>query len=612
MVSSSYNKDMLRPYQQEAMTKLTSERDRLGIGKSTVLALPTGSGKTLTAVAWIKDEYLDKGKRVLWWVHRTELYQQAMDCFSFVSPTTNVTSWTASRKDNTGQVVVAMILSSRQLLGRFDLIVIDEAHHRAMSTYENKEEELDFDFLLGLTATPTRLDDKDLRFDSIAAQQSMMELVADGYLAKPLYVRVRTGQRFKMRVNAGDFSGKSLGQLDNLARNELITEVWAKDRIRWGKCLVFCCNIEHAEHLETIMKNKAEELTLGPRLITCVHSKVPASQRRTRIARFRDGRAQVMLNVGVFTEGFDCPDINTIIMARPTASETLYCQMIGRGTRITDTKDAFFMIDFVDELGKYSLLARQWAMLHLGAEDLLAEEQQAEELAEAKTKMLDAGMSFDKRQKVTTEFVTFAGILEYRTQFSRGKQVMAATNELYEAWLKLNIILQTRAGATTDVIQSSYALTGASEAELPFAQWKDVAWATFFQSNNSPKGMVKFTPFRESKLEHDAMAKDIEEARQQNSTMNLNFASQTWKDWLLARTNWLVSENCYVDTFAHATVYNNQVITIEPNYRRESLQGNVRGQIRKLLVEEFSESLELDVQLVIRWPKAMDDPLFRN
>jgi superfamily II DNA or RNA helicase len=611
-VQQTYTPDMLRPYQVQALARLTDERDRLGAQGSTVLALPTGSGKTLTAVAWIKQEYLDKGKRVLWWVHRIELFRQAQECFAFVSPETEVTTWTTDTKDSSGQVVLAMILSSRNLMGTFDLVVEDEAHHRSMPTYTRKENEIEWDFLLGLTATPTRLDGSDLRFDSVAAQQSLLDLVVEGFLAKPVYVQVQTKQRHKMRITAGDFSGKSLKQLDNNVRNHMVADIWADSYRQWGKTLVFCCGIEHAENIETLLRSKAEDLELDPDMVVCVHSKITDSQRAERIQRFLSGEARVLLNVGIFTEGFDCPDIKTVMMARPTASETLYCQMVGRGARITEDKNAFYVVDFVDELGNYSLLARQWAIDLLGAEDLIEEDEEKEQ-ERIEGIMRATGAPKGVREEVVANIVSFAGLLRYQTQYSKGPRVLACTTDLHEAWVKLQILQDRKGRRMKEVIASSYALSGADSAGLSLGQWRDLAWATFFQREQRDtrwtalsRGVIEFVPFRETELDRQTLRDEIDVAAERNSALNTEFGAPERREWLITEINDVVQRQCFIQDFARTAFYQDQVVKITPGYQRESITGGVRGEIREAIREHLSDTLDIDVQLLVYWPDRQD------
>jgi len=597
-----FTKKDLRPYQKETWSKLDESLIDRG-EKSTIMALPTGSGKTLTAVTWLNDRFLKHGCSCLWLVHRIELSDQARQAFTKAAPDIRTTEWNTNVKDQSGQVVIGMILSSRNLDRHFDVVVIDEAHHTAMPTYRRKLEELKPDFLLGLTATPTRLDGRSLGYESIATQYSVLDLVQDGYLSKPVYVRIRTGQRHRMRVGGGDFTNRSLRQLDNLSRNQLITRIWSEDRERWGKTLIFTADIQHADHLYASLYGRVDEIGLGPHSIAVVHSRLTQQVRDRRVRRFKEGHASVMINVGVFTEGFDVPDVRSIFLARPTASETLYLQMVGRGTRIAEGKDMFFVVDFVDELGKYSLLANRWAVQHLGAEDEVGRIEAQERVTRAEEVMQGANLPLRVIRNVLKEFVLFAGLLEYKTKFDTTPVVMAATEELYIAWQKLKVMLDDSDNAKA-TIERAYALAGASGTEMSLAQWKNLGWATFFDKiGQKHKGHVRFVEFRKMDLERELLKKEIEESRTWSDEVNKAFATDRSIEALHLSLNeelqWLFGTP---QILAQLT-YKDQIVTACTPWQRNAVKPSDRKQIRQTIVERVAEAADLNVELVLHWGK---------
>lgn len=592
----------LRPYQKEAVEKIDQA---LNNGhKSTIMALPTGSGKTFTAVSWMAP-HVRAGKRVLWWVHRIELLRQAQEELRSQLPSVRVTEWTADSKDATGQIVLAMILSSRALEGHWDYVVIDECHHAAMPTYVRKLEEIDHDRRLGLSATPTRADRQGLNFDSIAIQKTVLDLVEEGYLAQPVYVKIRTGQRARMRIQAGDFSARSLRQLDNLRRNQMVAKAWADDWERWGKTLIFACNIEHAENIQRAINHEIEERGLVVvRRPDVVHSRIPMGSRERRTRRFQSWPNSVMINVGVFTEGFDAPDVKTIMMARPTASESLYLQMIGRGTRLTEGKDHFYVVDFVDQLGKYSLLAAQWARDNLGFEDPEEIERERQEaiMAQGRHIMEEARLPNNDILQVMKEFTLFAGIIEYKTSFSTRPHKAAMSEDLYVAWQKLQLLLENVGQNAKEVITSSFALTGASSCNFPFREWKELAWATFFMSKRLlHKGYVKFTGFKPISLERDALVTEMDVARADNLELNQRYASEEAQKELMAEINMFVENRDEVPDFCCKATYQDQVLTVDSNYVRDRLRPRHRAEIRETIVEQMSALLDIDLNLVLHW-----------
>lgn len=593
----------LRPYQLEALGKLDESLiDRQET--STIVALPTGSGKTLVAVKWVEKRFLRNGNKVLWWTHRIELLRQAREEFARTCPDTRVTEWTADHKDESGQVVLAMILSSRDLQGQYGCCVIDEGHHGAMPTYRAKREELDFGFTLLLTATPTRADGKKIGAQSIAVQYSVMDLAAQGYLAQPVYVRVRTGQRHRMRVSAGDFSQRSLSQLNNLERNQLVAKTWSSDQERWGKILCFAGNIEHAEALERAMLSEsAPDAPL--RQICCVHSQVSQTIRRTRIDRFRRGLTKVLINVGIFTEGLDDRNINTIFMARPTASESLYLQMVGRGTRIGDDGDSkFYMVDFVDQLGRYSLLAQRWSMEHLGAEEDVEEverQQQQLQLRFAREQMTRANIPVTQINNVLKEFIVFAGIIEFWTRTSKHRETLAMTEDLWLCWQKLQVMLQLSRRAK-EMISGAYALTGANECGITLAQWKNLGWATLFQSKGRTEaGWVRFVAFKKLDLDRERMGSELDASRELSHELNMRWGHPAEAAKLLGWLNEYLHTHMGLGNFGSMLEYSNQVVTLWSTLRKGSLLPAVRGRIRDAIIQYVSAQLDAGVSLVLHW-----------
>lgn len=601
---TTFTKSDLRPYQLDTWGKLDASLIDRG-EHSTIMALPTGSGKTLTALSWLYERFLKHGCNCLWLVHRVELLRQARDTLRRVCPEVRVTEWSADVKDDSGQVVLAMILSSRGLRNRFDVVVIDEAHHAAMSTYRAKIQELDTDFILGLTATPTRLDNKDLGFQSISAQYSVLDLVREGFLAKPVYVKVHTGQKHKMKIQAGDFSGRSLRQLDNLARNELIGKIWAEDHERWGKSLVFCCDVQHAEHLETILSSEAEKKGMSPGSVVSVHSRLPQSLRDLRVERFHSGRSSVMINVGVFTEGFDVPDIKSVFMARPTASEVMYLQMVGRGTRISKEKDGFFVVDFVDELGKYSLLANQWAVLHLGAPD--EGDKLKEAAAKDKVRELLQRRGVDPRliAQVEREFVTFAGLIEYQGQFDNKPIMLAMTKDLYTAWLKLRNMFKSSDLPAKDCIEGMYTWADVSSTGMEFTAWKSLGWATLFDKNGMRhKGHVRFLDFGQTKLDEESMIDEVKSAIDECTATNKRMESEAEKSMLMTVLNSEIHRYANIPEFVATLGFKNNVLRVKTNAVRHGIRGADRAAIKEIMCETAEAHLDvMGIQIVLQWPQ---------
>ncbi len=323
----------LRPYQTQAVQATLSEPDPC------IVAIPTGGGKTVVGAAteWLHRR--ETGLPTLWIAHREELIKQAASTFQYIDGKTRLSYWTADRKDSSGDVVLAMIGSTRTLDDKkFGLVVVDEAHHFAKededytNMYNKLLKRLRYDKLVGLTATPGRLDDRGLAFKKVAYSISFYDLVRKHRLARPVYREMVTNQGFELQMRGGEFTSKSLAKLDDKERNEKIVEELVKNKEAYGKTLLFCVNVQHCNDLQEILRQKDSRLETA--IIT---GDTLDSQRANILKWYKEGvpkEPKVLLNCQVFTEGLDEPSIKTVFLARPTLSKTLWMQMVGRGSRI--------------------------------------------------------------------------------------------------------------------------------------------------------------------------------------------------------------------------------------------------------------------------------------
>jgi ATP-dependent helicase IRC3 len=320
-----------------------------------VVALPTGSGKTV-----IFSELARMAKRpVLVLAHRSELVQQAADKLgrALGDPRAVAVEQGDLRAAAGVRAVVASIrsLHTRRLErvreGRdFGLVIYDECHHAAADDNKRVLEGLgcfDPDWggtLLGFTATPTRADGIGLDevFEEIAYSRSLSEMVDDGFLARLRGFRVTTVADLQAVRPAGrDLDVEALSTaVDVEERNALVArsiQELARDR----RTIAFCVTISHATNL-------ARSLNAIGVVAGVIHGNLRPEDRARVLAEFRGERLQVLTNVGVLTEGFDDPGVSCIAMARPTRSEGLYAQCIGRGTRLHPGKEDCLILDFVD------------------------------------------------------------------------------------------------------------------------------------------------------------------------------------------------------------------------------------------------------------------------
>lgn len=320
-----------------------------------VVCLPTGAGKTV-----IFSHLARLARRqVLVLAHREELVAQAKSKIERAMDGAGVVAVEqgAQRAPEDAKVLVCSIRSLHQerlaglVRGRdIGLVIYDECHHAAADDNLRVLRQLgvfDADWtgtLLGFTATTGRGDGKGLDdvFERIVFSRTLPEMIEDGFLAPLRGFRITTRADLT-RLSAGglDFREDELAEaVDIEERNALVArsiQELARDR----RTIAFCVTVSHA-------RNLSRSLNLLGVPAGIVHGMMPSDARAKALADFREGRTQVLTNVAVLTEGFDDPGVSCIAMARPTRSEGLYAQCVGRGTRLHEGKSDCLILDFVD------------------------------------------------------------------------------------------------------------------------------------------------------------------------------------------------------------------------------------------------------------------------
>lgn len=330
----------LRPYQEaacEAVWKAFSER---GVRRGGV-CMPTGAGKTVTASVFVTKIVKKYGSNCLWVAHRKELLDQAEKAFKRVDPTLRITRWDADEKDDSGDIVLCMIGSSKTLSRKFLLVVIDEGHHAAIADpdeddYENLYTKLlgrvQWSHLIGLTATPQRLDGRALALDELVYSVRFLDLVRKHRLSRPIYVEMTTDQKALLQIRGGEFTKQSLQTLDNPDRNGKIADEYVKNKAKYGKTLMFVTSVQHCETMRDAILARDPSVE-----IMTMTGKDTRARREEVQAWFSQGGAdaqKVLINCEIYTEGYDEPTIRSVFLTRPTMSKGLWLQMVGRGARI--------------------------------------------------------------------------------------------------------------------------------------------------------------------------------------------------------------------------------------------------------------------------------------
>lgn len=324
----------LRPYQERVVTRALADLDEV---ESTLCVLPTGAGKTIILSA-IGGRF--KGRPVLVLQHRDELVDQNRAKFERVNPGMATSEWTATQKRwaNHGATfaMIQTLVKWLESMPAFALIIIDEAHHARAATYRRilevarrKNPEVR---VLGMTATPNRADKKGLGvvFQRVADVVTIGELIARGYLVEPrafvLDVGVSDDLRAVRKTKIGEYDMAEVAKaIDATPVTDRVIALW-REKAGTRRTVVFCATKDHALHVT------AAFVSAGVRAL-CVTDDTARGERKAIMRAIDRGEAQVLVNVGVATEGFDCPPISCVVLLRPSSFQSTLIQMIGRGLR---------------------------------------------------------------------------------------------------------------------------------------------------------------------------------------------------------------------------------------------------------------------------------------
>lgn len=342
----------LRPYQQEAFDAIFSKwaegQRRL------LLSLPTGCGKTIV-FAKVIERLVRSGKRVLVLAHRAELLSQAADklakatglgCAVEKAEETCVGSWF--------RVVVGSVqtLCREKRLARFDghyfdAIVIDEAHHCLSDSYQTVLAHFPDALVLGVTATPDRGDMRNLGeyFEALAYEYTLTRAIREGYLCPikaqtiPLTLDIRG-----VATQSGDFAAGQLGSaldpyLEGIARE-------MADICRGRRTVVFLPLVATSQKMKAILNAHG---------LRTAEVNGESADRTQILDAFARGEYDVLCNSMLLTEGWDCPEVDCVVVLRATKVRSLYCQMVGRGTRLAPGKDHLLLLDFLWHTEKHEL-----------------------------------------------------------------------------------------------------------------------------------------------------------------------------------------------------------------------------------------------------------------
>ena len=333
--------DGLRDYQQEMKLRLFTEWE---FHRSVMVQMPTGTGKTHLLVAVVKEFLCGIGAGTRVWIvaHRRELVEQIEE---------TVARFGMGKEAGRVRVFSIQWLSRNwKNIGEAPgLIVIDEAHHALAETYRELWKRYPEARKLGMTATPCRLNGKGFTdlFDALITSWSIAEFIGKGWLSAFDYVSIRADSREQRRIDSlkkrgadGDYQVKEMNEVLN--RQVSIRRLYESvERYAAGKKgMVYAVSIAHARRIAACYNAHGVSAV-------SIDSKTPASERRELVEGFRQGRIRVLVNVDIFSEGFDCPDVEFVQLARPTLSLAKYLQQVGRGLRKSGDKESCILIDNV-------------------------------------------------------------------------------------------------------------------------------------------------------------------------------------------------------------------------------------------------------------------------
>ncbi|WP_254045289.1 DEAD/DEAH box helicase [Thiohalocapsa sp. ML1] len=349
----------LRAHQQDALDWLALIRHE---GKTiALLEHATGAGKTVTAI----EDAKRVGGPVLYVAHRKTLVHQTGREFARLWPDVDHGRIEGGTWQPERHVVCASVQALSNRLGeippeRFRYLIIDEAHHAAADSYRALLGHFTPAFTLGLTATPERPDGKPVLelFRDAAHRLSLQDAIERGELVPIRCVRVKTNVDLsKVRFNEVQYNRQDLETTITVpARNELIVDTYL-EHVRGRKGVTFCVNVRHGEALAELFRERGVPAR-------SVSGAMPGRERDDALAAFARGELHMLCACDLLNEGWDCPDVEILLMARPTLSRIIYMQQLGRGTRKAPGKESLLVFDFVDNAGRYN---QSWNLHRLTA-----------------------------------------------------------------------------------------------------------------------------------------------------------------------------------------------------------------------------------------------------
>lgn len=341
----------LRPYQTEAFQAVLSEWERV---QRTLLVLPTGCGKTIV-FAKIAENQVKNRERVLILAHRGELLEQASDK---IQKACNLNCAVEKAESSCLGLPNRIVVGSVQSLMHpkrlekfqpdyFDTIIIDEAHHVISDSYQRVLNHFPEAHVLGVTATPDRGDMKNLGsfFETLAYEYTLPKAIQEGYLcpiqAETIPLKIDFS---KVKIQAGDFKNADIDTALEPYLEQIAFEM--KKRCMHRKTVIFLPLIKTSQKFCELLNKQG---------FRCAEVNGNSPDRAEILEDFENGKYNALCNSMLLTEGWDCPSVDCVVVLRPTKVRSLYCQMVGRGTRLCEGKKELLLLDFLWNTERHEL-----------------------------------------------------------------------------------------------------------------------------------------------------------------------------------------------------------------------------------------------------------------
>lgn len=366
-----YKDSDLRPYQNENKEQIYKSWND---NRAVMLQMPTGTGKTRLFVSILKDfhKYAAESKkqiRVLILVHRVELIDQISEELGVRYGLAHGFIHSKDRERRKFPFQIASVQTLNRRLDNwkdygFDFIIVDEAHHVLAESYKKIINTFPNAKILGVTATPYRLSGVGFRpeFDKLIVSDSIQEFINKGYLCNYEYYSISPFSYVQNEINniqgtdaSGDFANTEIQRVcDQDKIRAQIVETYF-NYARGKKGIVYTINKTHNKHLCEAFCEKGLKAV-------AIDSDTDIEERERMIEDFKQNKIDIICNVDIFSEGFDCPDIEFVQLARPTKSLSLYLQQVGRGLRISTNKEKTIFLDNVGLYNRFGVPAanRYW------------------------------------------------------------------------------------------------------------------------------------------------------------------------------------------------------------------------------------------------------------